>query len=67
MIGDVRITKKIQERAINAHASKDLLTYLAERNKWSAETMEMVNWTGMEPAFGSESHNMCMRTIKMQH
>lgn len=67
IIGEARITKRIREQVIKAHASKDLLEYLAEKNKWSRETLESVDWMGMEPALGSESHDMRVRTIKMQH
>lgn len=61
------MTKNVKERAAFAHTSVALRDYLCERNEWTAEDFEAIDWTGMRRALDSETHDFWVRIVKLQH
>lgn len=67
MIGGIRITKRVRERAILAYTSIGLRAYLCERNEWTEEAYDSIDWLAMWKAMESKMHDFHVRIVKLQH
>lgn len=67
MIGGVRVTKRIRDRAVKEYTLLALVEYLRDRNEWSEEGFSLIDWTGMCKALEAETHGLHIRVVKMQH
>lgn len=62
-----RVTKRIREQAIRAYLSLGMKKYLCERNGWSKEVLDIMDWCGVGQALNAKSHDMRVPVVKFKH